>query len=216
MINLKQKIFCVSMQRSGTTSVGVFFKKNGFKVADYHISKNNLWTQNWYKGDYEAVFKSKAFRRHVVFEDDPWWCPDFYKVLFHRFPKSRFILMFRDSNDWFKSMVNHSDGKTLGNTKIHAKIYNREIEYLDYIKENKINDSIQTVDNLLNLSNFKQHYINIYENHNRTVVNFFKNNAPERLFISRLEDSDKWEKLGAFFKIKLPPNFDVHENKSQK
>ena len=117
------KIFCISVQRTGTTSVGQFFRQHGFRVCTWDVSHKNEWSNSWLKGDYNAIFKSKDFAVNQVFEDDPWWCNDFYKVLFHRFPQAKFVMLERDSDKWFDSMVKHSRGKTLGNTHRHAIIY---------------------------------------------------------------------------------------------
>ncbi|NND62241.1 MAG: hypothetical protein HKN48_03500, partial [Flavobacteriaceae bacterium] len=102
---IKNKIFCLSMQRTGTTSVGTFFKEHGYAVADWPVSRDNLWSWKWENGNFEGIFNSKDFKRNGVFEDDPWWLPEFYKVLYHRFPKAKFVLLERDPDAWFKSMV---------------------------------------------------------------------------------------------------------------
>src|SRR5690554_7497619 len=104
----KSKIFCLSMQRTGTTSVGKFFKEYGFKVAGWNVSNRNKWSYSWELGDFETIFNSKDFKDNQVFEDDPWWLPEFYKVLYHRFPDSKFILFTRNEDAWFNSMMNHS------------------------------------------------------------------------------------------------------------
>ncbi len=144
---LKNKIFCISYQRTGTTSTGQFFKDHGYKVATYGVSKHNAWTQSWLKGDYEKIFKSLHFKNHQVFEDDPWWCTDFYKVLFHRFPKAKFVLLERDADKWFNSMVSHSNGQTLGNTHTHSVLYNRTDEFYNKFPDLKLRYT-KEVDNL--------------------------------------------------------------------
>jgi len=106
----KVKIFCVSMQRNGTTSVGAFFlAASKFRVARYNYSWENQWTYKWSIGDYESIFNSSKFRSCQAYEDDPWWLPDFYRVLNYRFPNSKFILFYRDSDAWFNSMMSHSN-----------------------------------------------------------------------------------------------------------
>src|SRR5690554_6122442 len=92
------KIFCISVQRTGTTSVGQFFREHNYRVATWTISRRNDWTVKWFKGDYENIFNSFDFKTSQVFEDDPWFCLDFYKVLFHRFPNSKFVLVERDAD----------------------------------------------------------------------------------------------------------------------
>lgn len=212
----QSKIFCVSIQRTGTTSVGEFFKHNGFKVADWSCSRKNDWSFLWEKGDFEAIFDSNDFIFNQVYEDDPWWFPEFYKVLYHRFPGSKFILFTRDSDKWFKSMLSHSEGKTLGNTKRHCKIYRREDEFFKLFNENeRLNYNEKIIDNLLALEGHKTHYKNIYEIRNKEISEFFMKNAPNSLFKCELEDPKKWERLADFIGLKIEPNFDVHANKSK-
>jgi hypothetical protein len=47
-------------------------------------------------------------------------------------------------------------------------------------------------------------------------VDFFHAHAPNRLFVCVLEDVDQWQKLGAFFNIDVPKNFEVYSNKGPK
>jgi hypothetical protein len=218
MIFKKQqpKIFCISIQRTGTTSVGQFFKEHNFKVAGYQRIRSTNWSKSWFTGNYEAIFKSKEFKNHQVFEDNPWWSPGFYKVLFYRFPDAKFILFTRDSDKWFDSMVNHSNGKTLGNTFRHSRVYRREKEYDDLYPN--INSFISNeIDNLLELNeNHREHYKTIYETRNREVNLFFEQFGSDRLIALELEDPLKWRKLGSFFSINVQEDYEVHVNKSKK
>ena len=82
----KQKIFCISIQRTGTTSVGDFFEKHNYRRAGWYHSKENNWGKLYFDGNYEAIFNSADFRNNDVFEDGPESIGHFYKYLFHRFP----------------------------------------------------------------------------------------------------------------------------------
>ena len=213
------KVFCVSMQRTGTTSVGKFFTKHGYKVANWNISnKKNLWSYNWAQGDFETIFNSNDFKSNQVFEDDPWWLPEFYKVLYYRFPRAKFILFTRNADDWFNSMLSHSDGKILGNTKIHCKIYRRERDFYKLFPEtqNRLEYEEKKIDDLLEIKGYGEHYKEIYKTRNREIEDFFAKNSPNSLFTCELEDPQKWKKLAEFMKIRLVDDFDFHENKSIK
>lgn len=211
----KHKIFCISFQRTGTTSVGQFFKDHGFEVAGYHKTRSTTWSTLRFLGKYEDIFKSKDFKKHQVFEDNPWFEEDFYKILFHKFPRAKFILFTRDSDKWFDSMVNHSNGKTLGNTFRHSRIYSRLEEFFDkYPEENHYTD-LGTIDNLLDLNeSHREHYKSVYRTRNKEVIDFFKAFSPDSLFVCELEDEKKWIKLGAFFGIKVSENYESHLNKT--
>lgn len=214
----KSKIFCLSMQRTGTTSVGQFFKNHNYKVADWDISHKNNWSTNWEQGDFETIFNSKDFRNNQVYEDAPWWLPEFYKVLYHRFPNSKFILFTRNEDDWFNSMLSHSKGRILGNTKRHCKVYRREEDFYNLFSDEmkRLKYDEKRIDNLLELKGYEAHYKNIYRIRNQEIKDFFVKNAPNSLFTCELEDSQKWKKLADFMNIKVSEDFEVHENKSKK
>jgi hypothetical protein len=209
-----QKVFILSHQRTGTTSVGGFFSHHGYKVSTWDISNKNEWSRKWYIGDFESIFNSTDFIKNQVFEDDPWFLPDFYKILYHRFPSAKFVLFQRSSEDWFNSMLRHSGGKSLGISRIHAKVYRRELEYfnlppslIEYHKSFKI-------DNLLELNNHKEHYKHLYDLRNNEIVEFFSANDQGRLITLKLDDEDKWTKLAKFFKLNISNDFSIHLNKS--
>jgi hypothetical protein len=204
------------MQRSATTSVGEFFMHFGYKVATWYVAGPNKWDFHWYNGDYERIFSSADFKKHQVFEDAPWWLPGFYKVLYHRFPDSKFVLLTRDSQSWFESMKKHSGGKTLGNTRRHCKVYLREKEFYDRLDNDRsFKPAEWQIDNLLSLEGMDEQYKTIYDIHNRQVVEFFTKVSPKSLFTGELEDPEKWQKMGKFFGLKVPPGFEVHANKSK-
>lgn len=204
------------MQRNGTTSVGQFFKIHGFKVANWYRSQANKWAYHWLNGDFEAIFNSNDFKSFQVFEDDPWWFPEFYKILYHRFPKAKFILFTRDEEKWFESMMNHSSGKSLGNTRLHCKIYRREDDFFDLKEKSgwQEYDDLK-IDNLLTLKEAEEYYKSTYNRHNREVKEFFLKNAPESLFVTALEDPMKWQKLGEFMGMSIDKDFEIHVNKSK-
>lgn len=213
----KEKIFCLSFQRTGTTSVGQFFKDFGYRVAGYDAERSTTWSKLRFLGDLDAIFHSSAFKKNQVFEDNPWFEEDFYKILFHRFPNAKFILFTRDANKWFDSMANHSYGKTLGNTFRHVKNYRREIEFYEKYTNQNYYENLHVIDNLLDLNeSHREHYTSIYRRRNKEVIDFFNYVSPKSLFVGKLEDPDKWQKLGGFFNLTVPKDYSVHSNKTNK
>jgi hypothetical protein len=210
------KIFCISLQRTGTTSTGQFFMDHGYPVATYSISKSHEWSFRYAIGDYESIFRSKDFKKSVAFEDSPWWFDDFYKVLYHRFPKSRFILLERDPDKWFDSMVSHSNGRTLGNTHRHCVYYQRLKEFHE-TGAGYENMYTTVIDNALPLGEaHREHYTSFYKIRNQEVKLFFQHHNSSRLFQAHLEDKNIWQKMGNYFNIKVDDEYTVHRNKSRK
>jgi len=215
LLRNKPKIFCISLQRTGTTSTGQFFKDYGYPVANYGVSQLNAWTLHYWEGDFESIFLSYDFKKAIVFEDDPWWLGDFYKVLYHRYPKSKFILLERDADKWFDSMVFHSKGKTLGNTHLHCAFYHRlkEFHESDARSENIYTDII---DNALPLEEAqREHYTNFYRIRNKEIKMFFQHHDDTRLFNADLDDKCLWQKMSTFFHCEVDEGYSVHLNKSR-
>ena len=208
----QDKIFCISFQRTGTTSVGQFLKNAGIRVADWSVSHRNQWGRKWAEGQFDAIFESEDFQQHQGFEDGPWFCPEFYRVLYHRFPRARFILLERDADAWFASMLSHSGGRSLGVTAVHAKIYRREAEYLDLCDQAKTPEDVDL--NGLSLAGHEAHYTEIYRTRNRETRQFFQERDPTRLYYCRLEDPEKWTGLSTFLGLDPAKAQEVHENKS--
>jgi Sulfotransferase domain len=209
-----KKVFCLSFQRTGTTSVGQFFHEHGYRTATWQVSRRNGWGLSWFQGDHERIFGSRDFRWHDVFEDGPWFCLDFYKVLFHRFPAARFVLLERDPDRWFDSMLSHSGGRNLGNTHRHAVLYRREEEFQAHPEAAKSRYT-STIDNLFELNeSHREHYTRVYRTRNEEVRVFFGQFGPKRLFHGRLEDPKVWHAMGKAFGIDVAEGYAVHANAS--
>lgn len=212
----KTMVFCLSMQRSGTTSVGKFLADVGYNAAGWTQSLENNWSEQWYEGDFEAIFNSKTFLESNAFEDAPWFFPDFYKNLYHRFPNAKFLLLKRDSEEWFNSMVKHSNDNILGKTPVHCKIYRREKEYLELLHSNKLVDreNNYVLEKTMKLTPHKKLYLETYERHYNEVLEFFNRKSPNSLFFGCLDDKNIWSNMAEFLGKKIPNSYVSHENKS--
>ncbi|MBU0620486.1 MAG: hypothetical protein KJ795_01430 [Gammaproteobacteria bacterium] len=215
-IGIKGKIFCLSMQRSGTSSVGDFLEQWGYRRAGHPLSRSKNWTKHWLNGNYDAIFQDQVFRDHDVFEDDPWWCPDFFKYVFHKVPDSRFILLTRDSDAWFKSMISHSNGFSLGITDIHAKIYRREDDLL-WLQKN-IKGFNGAAAQAMTVFDKASHYKSAYERHTNEVKAFFGSFAPDALFVGQLNNPEIWGEISEW--LALPKKdgikLNVHTHKTRR
>lgn len=96
---MKDKVFGISLSKSGTTSICVMLEGLGYSVC-----RENL-------GDYEDLSLSELTRRmdkaaenYEGFQDSP-WCR-FYKRYAEMYPASRFILTLRPLDKWMNSMSN--------------------------------------------------------------------------------------------------------------
>lgn len=212
------KVFCLSMQRTGTTSTGVFFRDHGLRWAGWPADERFGWSQAWLDGDLERIFASPAFRQANAFEDSPWFMPGLYRVLHHRFPGARFVLFTRDPAAWFRSMLALGGGAVIGPARLHCAIYRREQEYLDLVRAGRLDEAhenrLDTV-KTMRIEGLEAHYQAVYRLHNESVQDYFARHAPHALHVGRLEDPGKWQRLGAFLGLPVAPDYDVHEHRSE-
>lgn len=189
-------IFCLSFQRTGTTSTGDFFeyylkyRRRGW----LHSDKNN-WTRQWLDGRYDEIFASQDFQTGEMFEDDPWWIPGAHEVLYEYFPEADYILFERDADAWFASMLSHSIGKNPGYSDLHARIYARERDFEEVCQRNPNSSNSWSA---IPMIQHGEHYKKIYNETNSNVRSFFQDRKYSRFFWARLEDPFKFEKLATF------------------
>jgi len=190
----KKKVFVVSMQRSGTTSVGQFLEDCCYVVASNPIARESNWINNWVDAEYASIVRSWSFRFHSGFQDSIFWTPDFYKYLATEFPNAKFVLLKRPSEDWFKSMVSHSEGMNPGDPYIHAMIYSIPLQELEPVADGGKRDYHK-----IDLLKHKEHYIKHYESYNQGVEAYFSDKGwSDRLFSANLYDDGLWSRLADF------------------
>src|SRR5947207_14632872 len=115
-------------------------------------------------------------------------------------------------------MITHAGVDVVRHNRIHRKIYRRELEYFDLLlsghlseqKENQIHSR-----KMMKLADDSRHYKEIYRLHNTEVIDFFRRHAPESLYSARLEDPDKWKRLGEFLGVQVLEGYKSHENPSK-
>lgn len=126
----------------------------------------------------------KLVEQYDAFQDNPW--PILYKEMDAKFPNSKFILLMRESDAWINSQVRHF-GKT--ETPMRKWIYG--------VGCPEGNQDI---------------YLKRYEEHNRGVLEYFKN-RPDDLLVLDLAGGDGWEELCGFLGESVPNQDFPHANK---
>lgn len=206
------KIFCIGMQRTGTTSIGDFCEEQlGLPRRGYPVSRSRGWTRAWFEGRLDRVFRDRLFQTGMAFDDDPWWCPGVYERLAREFTQAKFVMFLRDPDDWFSSLMAHSGGRSPGETDIHARIYDREDEYMQLVRNTR--SRIARLNGFL-LEPERERYIRIYRRHVSDVMTFFEDTDSDRFFSAQLDDPDKFRKLAIFLGFEDRDYEDVHSNAS--
>jgi len=108
-----QRVFCVGMNKTGTSSLNHCFRTLGIQpVASPPVLRRagiEAVKAILERGDHEPALRLAVDYRG--FEDRPWNMGDMYRRLDERFPDSKFILTVRDPDTWWRS-VSHWIGVT--------------------------------------------------------------------------------------------------------
>jgi hypothetical protein len=174
--------------------IGVGFQKTGtstlrdaLKILNYSVKDTSTRALiPILKNDYKKVLK--IIDKFDAIEDTPWYI--IYKELDKLLPGSKFILTIRDEQSWYKSVSRH-----IGNLRSahHEWIYGKGKGLPKDYKENTIN---------------------VYNNHNKKVVEYFKN-RPNDLLIIDFTKGDRWDKLCKFLDKDIPKEVFPHANNSK-
>lgn len=176
---MKKKVFCIGFHKTGTKSLGLALKTLGYKVTGPNGVKDENIKENVYHLAYPLV------EQYDAFQDNPW--PIIYKELDKKYPNSKFIYTFRESQSWISSQVNHFGHKE---TPMRKWIYGHGSP--------AGNEKI---------------YLKRFENHHNEVTRYFRNRSKD-LLIMNLEEGDGWEKLCSFLGVNPPNTPFPHINKA--
>lgn len=94
-----RKVFEIGMPKTGTTSLGRCFQILGFRNKGYTPDIHREVVQ---EGRLERALR--VIEQFDAFHDGPWHNMD-PQILDRRFPGSRFVILERNDEDWYESMV---------------------------------------------------------------------------------------------------------------
>jgi len=178
----KAKVFGIGFQKTGTSSLGKALEQNGYSVIDFYGTELPL-------DELRATYVARGLelaRQYDAVQDMPW--PLMFRELDQAFPRAKFVLTVRDTDSWYKSMVNH-----FGTTPTPI----RQLTYGE--------DAPAPVGQ-------EARYREVYEAHSRTVQDYFAN-RPGDLLVMDLEAGDGWPELGPFLGLaSIPQGPFVHAN----
>jgi hypothetical protein len=177
MIDGQQKIFGIGFHKTGTTSLALALKILGYRTNRGLDELRNTWglkrcVKLLEEKDYELYLD--FIKDYDATLDNPWYL--LFRELDERFPNSKFILTYRNPEQWIKSCSHYFEG-----TKniLHQYIYgNMEI---------KGNEDL---------------YLKRYVQHIEAVKTYFKN-RPNDLLISNWEGGDGWTELCSFLNVPI-------------
>lgn len=173
------KVVGIGLPKTGTTSLGYCLRRFGFKHQTYDMGLALKVKRN----QIEEVLSEAE--RHESFEDWPWFL--LYQEFDRRFPNSKFILTLRkDTATYVRSLQRHHERegiRTAGFVKPHwwDEVHGMQPAEWDY-----------------------DYSARRYENHNRSVLEYFAGRVDRDLLVVCWENGDGWEKLSRFLNKRAP------------
>ncbi|MGV7223092.1 MAG: sulfotransferase [Nitrospinales bacterium] len=192
----KQKIFCIGANKTGTTSMKAALEELGIIVAPQRPAEELV--DDWAKRDFNKLIRFCKYSGQA-FQDIPFSYPFTYVVLDYSFPSSKFILTIRDSSEqWYSSL-----------TKFHAKMWGdsfnvpnkKDLQNAYYVEKGfpwKVNRYLYTTPEKNPYE--KKKLIEHYEQHNRSILNYFRHRENDLLVIN-VKSEGAYHKLAKFLKI---------------
>lgn len=203
----KTKIFCIGQNKTGTTSIKIFFKDHGFTVGKQR--KAELLLDEYSNRNWKPILK--YCKTAQVFQDIPFSNDYLYALLDHYFPNAKFILTQRTtSEDWYNSI-----------TKFHTKLFGKDGEiptkedlqkgeyiYKGFIWKSFYEKYGETPNDIYN----KAALIEKYETRNEAIKKYFKNK--NNLLVLDIAENESVKKLADFIGIEPKYNTFPWENRT--
>jgi hypothetical protein len=194
-----QKVFCIGLNKTGTTSLERTLRDFGFRMGDQSVAE--ILTEDWAHKRIDRILR--YCHTADAFQDLPFSTPSLYRELDCAFLDSKFILSIRDSADqWYWSLVNS-----------HTKLFSSE----GVVPDEKCLDEAMyrykgfALDMRKNFWNYPEvplydydYYTEVYSKHIADVEAYFKGRS-DCLLVLNLKDSSGFLKLCDFLDIQNPP-----------
>jgi len=185
------KIFCIGLNKTGTSSLHTAFGILGFKSAHFKCDEGNIKTI--------ITDNYRHYNRKLLTGIEHYDCISdwnnpainlLFKQLDREHPNSKFILNTRDMNRWIESRKKHI-----------LRIPNLE-ELRNEMPENDYYN--------LNISS----WITEYEQLHCEVIEYFENRGCD-LLVFNIEEGDGWNELCRFLSLPTPKCNFPHSNKAK-
>lgn len=178
----KNKIFVIGFNKTGTTSVLHALREFDLIIGNQKVAEWLL--EDIIKKNYEPLFEYCTTAE--AFQDIPFSIPEVYTYLDKKYPNSKFILTIRTNPEqWFNSIVKFH-GKLWANGNIPTKA---DLANANYVQKGY---ALKYINQVFGESYYdKKHYIDVYNQHNNAVSQYFKD-RPNDLLVVNVEDKDSY------------------------
>lgn len=177
---MNNKIFCIGLNKTGTSSLHEAFRILGLKSVHFKDDEGNnikdIIQNNYLTGD--NILKGLEEYDAVSDWDRAPYTVDIVKEFYKQYPDSKFILNTRDLNSWLNSREKHVRRNQ------ESKRENPEAD-ITWLKIDRNNWELQ------------------FKNHHDEVIKLFKGRKDE-LLVFDVTKGDDWEKLCPFLNLPIP------------
>jgi len=207
------KIFCIGMNKTGTTSMQKALEDLGYKVGDQ--AEAEIIAIPTLKGKFSYLMN--YCKASEAFQDVPFSRRNVYKSLDQRFPNSKFILTVRDDADtWYESLIRFhkkrlsKDGLPTRVRDSKKSIYRYKGWEYDMAKLVWLKGRKYFNEDFVRDETICKEY---YNTHNKEAMEYFK--GRDNFLVLNLKDNDAYNKFCEF--IGRNPMYDrfPHENSSR-
>jgi len=204
----KPKIFCVGLNKTGTTSLEKEMISLGYTVGNQ--MRGTRLINNWAKRDFKPIIQ--LGKTAQFFQDAPFSYPYTYIAMDMAYPNSKFILTVRDNpEEWYNSLTRfHSKLWGDGNTPPTAEDLKRapgpwpESRYEIRMKVNNVTENEPYNKDVL---------VDFYNTHNKNVKEYFRH-RPDDLLVLNLKEKESYARFCQFLGIEQKKTFFPLENKT--
>ncbi|CAN5762419.1 hypothetical protein BH23ACT4_BH23ACT4_00750 [soil metagenome] len=177
MSQTTRKILGVGMHKTGTKSFANALRTLGYRVTGpFGVNERQA-------RDTTLKHALKTLEESDAAQDNPW--PFLYREIDAAYPGSKFILTYREPEDWIQSVVRHFGGTS---TPMREWIYG--------VGDPKGNED---------------RYLGVYERHNLTVSAYFADRSDDFMTL-KVGDDGGWSGLCQFLGMAVPTTPFPHLN----
>lgn len=203
----KQKVFCIGLNKTGTTSIESVLRDFGYKVGIQ--SEAELLMDDWAVRDFRGIVQ--YCKTADAFQDVPFSIDFTYQILDYAFPGSKFILTVRNNADeWFESLIRFYS-KIMGVNGLPTADDLKNFTYggMGWIWRQQMHIFGADESTLLDEKLYKSYYTN----HNDQVLAYFKY-RPKDLLVLNLSNPSAMQSLCEFLGVSYTGQLMPHLNQS--
>ncbi len=192
--NARDKIFCIGLNKTGTTSWSQAMLDLGYVVGSETVA--TMFFYDWVDGDFRRIV-NYCRTDGQVFQDFPFSLPNTYKAIDRAFPDCKFVLTVRDSADqWYESLINFHGKRWSPSGCIPPT--GEDLAKTVYWKKGLLADYCREVFQTPSSDPYnREALLSFYQRYNQEIQNYFSE-RPSDLLVLNVGDSEAYGRLCAF------------------